>query len=129
MAIKDILVQVDGGKSAPARYAAAFTLAEQSSDVILVDSMTHLWDGEGGVLALSALARRMELGDYLLLGEGEEQRGGRSVFRFDQGLHRVALLDAFNAGGIAHLAHARRQRRAGRDGVDGDAVLADVARE
>ncbi len=27
---------------------------------------------------LARLARRIELGDYLLLGEGEEQRGGRS---------------------------------------------------
>lgn len=34
----------------PERYALAFEKAEQSSDCIVVDSMSHEWAGEGGVL-------------------------------------------------------------------------------
>ena len=34
----------------PARYEEAIAEAEKSSDVVLVDSMSHEWSGEGGVL-------------------------------------------------------------------------------
>ena len=34
----------------PARYEEAIATAEKSSDVVLCDSMSHEWSGEGGVL-------------------------------------------------------------------------------
>lgn len=34
----------------PARYEEAIATAEKSADVVLVDSMSHEWSGEGGVL-------------------------------------------------------------------------------
>ena len=36
----------------PERYGEALHLAERSADIVVFDSMTHEWDGEGGVLDL-----------------------------------------------------------------------------
>lgn len=34
----------------PARYQQAFEVAEAGSDIVVMDSLSHEWDGEGGVL-------------------------------------------------------------------------------
>jgi hypothetical protein len=34
----------------PERYAEALAVAEASSDLVIIDSLTHEWDGEGGIL-------------------------------------------------------------------------------
>lgn len=39
-----------GAPFSPERYAEALELAEGKADVVMFDSMTHEWDGEGGVL-------------------------------------------------------------------------------
>ena len=36
----------------PARYQQAIVTAEQASDVVVVDSMSHEWSGEGGILEM-----------------------------------------------------------------------------
>ena len=43
------VIEVDAPFS-PDAYTAAIELAEKNSDVIVVDSMSHEWSGEGGVL-------------------------------------------------------------------------------
>lgn len=49
----------------PAKYSAAIDVAEKQSDCIVIDSMTHAWEGEGGVLdAQEAELDRMAGSDW-----------------------------------------------------------------
>jgi hypothetical protein len=49
----------------PQRYSEAFTHAEKNSDIIVTDSLTHLWDGEGGILEMQeAELERMAGNDF-----------------------------------------------------------------
>jgi len=49
----------------PATYTAAFQKAEANADIVLTDSMSHLWDGEGGILEMQdAELTRMAGDDY-----------------------------------------------------------------
>lgn len=42
----------------PEKYSAAFKFAEeQGADIIIVDSMSHVWEGEGGVLDMAENAK------------------------------------------------------------------------
>jgi len=47
----------------PARYKAAVELAAKDSDIVVVDSMTHEWDGEGGVLDMQEAELHRMAGD------------------------------------------------------------------
>ncbi len=48
----------------PDRYRAAIAQAEKVSDVVVIDSMSHEWEGEGGVIeAQEEIVNRMAKGD------------------------------------------------------------------
>jgi hypothetical protein len=49
----------------PKRYSEAFTHAEKNSDIIVTDSLTHLWDGEGGILEMQEAELDRMAGDDL----------------------------------------------------------------
>lgn len=49
----------------PWRYVEAFKLAEASADIVVIDSLSHAWAGEGGVLEMQeAELDRMAAGDW-----------------------------------------------------------------
>ncbi len=49
----------------PERYIQAIEIAEKASDIIVIDSMTHEWDGEGGILEMQeAELERMAGSDW-----------------------------------------------------------------
>ena len=49
----------------PARYQAAFNAAmEHGADVIVVDSMSHVWEGEGGVLDIAEASNKKGLAKW-----------------------------------------------------------------
>lgn len=47
----------------PARYVRAFQLAEQNADIVVVDSLSHCWSGEGGVLEMQEAELNRMAGD------------------------------------------------------------------
>lgn len=47
----------------PERYIAAMEVIEKNSDILVIDSMTHEWDGEGGVLEMQEAELTRMAGD------------------------------------------------------------------